>query len=127
MEIAHELLVSQAELSKTCAGKDPGNDAQTCLRRAVVQRIVIHKMGLAKQPVTLTVAQLQELSQKLSDTRHEINNNLAKILAAAELIRYKPQMLEQMISTIREEPPKIKELITKFSLEFERSLGITKP
>jgi len=43
------------------------------------------------QPVTLSVEQIEELNQKLSNMRHDINNNLSLILAATELIRHKPQ------------------------------------
>lgn len=84
-------------------------------------------MGLPNQPVTLTVAQLDELNRKLSTMRHDINNYLALILAASELIRHKPQMAERMMSTLGEQPAKIGEAVTKFSAEFERTFGITRP
>ena len=84
-------------------------------------------MGLPKEPVTLTVAQLDELNRKLSAMRHDINNNLSLIVAAVELIRHRPSMTEKMMVTLSEQPTRISEALTRFSREFERTLGITKP
>jgi hypothetical protein len=84
-------------------------------------------MGLPNEPVTLSVEQLDELNRKLATMRHDINNNLSLIVAAMELIRYKPQMTERMISTLGEQPKKIGDAIAKFSSEFEHAFGITKP
>ncbi len=63
-------------------------------------------MGLPNLPVTLTVAQLDELNRKLATMRHDINNYLSLILAASELIRHKPQMAERMMTTLGEQPAK---------------------
>lgn len=84
-------------------------------------------MGLPSQPVTLTIEQLDELNRKLSTMRHDINNHLSLIMAAVELIRYKPQMADRMMATLSEQPPKITESLRKFSAEFEQSFGITRP
>ena len=84
-------------------------------------------MGLPSESVTLTVAQLEELSRQLSTMRHDINNNLSLIVAAVELIRHKPQMTERMIATLGEQPAKIVQAVTRFSTEFEQALRITKP
>ena len=84
-------------------------------------------MGLPGEPVTMTVAQLDELNRKLSHMRHDINNYLSLIVAAAELIRHKPHMADKMMTTLCEQPAKIAESVTKFSGEFERALGITRP
>jgi hypothetical protein len=46
-------------------------------------------MALPTEPVTLTVGELQELSRKLSDMRHDINNHLSLMVASLELVRYK--------------------------------------
>jgi hypothetical protein len=83
-------------------------------------------MALPTKPVTLTVAQLDELNRKLSTMRHDINNHLSLVVAAVELIRHKPQMAERMIATLVEQPPKISETIGKFSAEFEKAFGITR-
>lgn len=85
------------------------------------------QMGLPSQPITLSVEQLGDLNRKLSAMRHDINNNLSLIVAAAELIRHKPAMAEKMIVTMAEQPAKIMETIRKFSAEFEQTFGITKP
>jgi hypothetical protein len=84
------------------------------------------RMGLPSQPVTLTVAQLDELNRKLSNMRHDINNHLSLIVAAVELSQHKPQMAERVMVTLSEQPAKITNAITKFSAEFERVLGITR-
>jgi hypothetical protein len=84
------------------------------------------RMGLPSEPVTLTAAQLEELNHKLSNMRHDINNNLSLIVAAVELIRHKPQMAERMIATLGEQPARIAETMGKFTAEFEQALGITR-
>ena len=84
-------------------------------------------MGLPNQSVTLTVDQLEDLNRKLSNLRHDINNNLSLIVAAVELLRHKPQMAERMLATLSEQPPKVTACLNKFSAEFERALGITRP
>ena len=84
-------------------------------------------MGLPTKPVTLTVDQVTELNRQLSNMRHDINNQLSLIMAAAELIRKKPQTSERMIATLLEQPPKITSAIGKFSVDFERTLGVTRP
>jgi hypothetical protein len=83
-------------------------------------------MTLPSQPVTLTVEQLTELNRKLSEMRHDINNNLTLIIAATELIRYKPQTAERMMATLVEQPQKIAAALQRFSGEFESAVGITR-
>lgn len=84
-------------------------------------------MGLPSEPVTLTVEQLGELNRQLANMRHDINNNLSLIVAAAELIRHKPQVAERMMVTLAEQPGKITATINKFSTTFEQAFGITRP
>jgi hypothetical protein len=84
-------------------------------------------MGLPAKPVTLTVEQIEELNRKLSTLRHDINGDLALIVAAAELIKLNPDLKEKMLTTLLEQPPKIRERTDKFSTEFEQFLGITRP
>ena len=57
-------------------------------------------MGLPTEPVTLTVPQIAELNQKLSSMRHNVNNNLALLVAALELIRRKPDLALKMVDKI---------------------------
>lgn len=83
-------------------------------------------MGLPNEPVILKPEQIDELNRKLSNMRHDVNNNLSLILAAAELIRQKPQMAERMLNTLVEQPPKITEAIVHFSATFEKALNITR-
>ena len=84
-------------------------------------------MGLPSQPVTLTVEQLTELNRQLGNMRHDINNNLSLIVAAAELIRHKPAVAERMMATLAEQPGKISAAINKFSTSFEQTFGISRP
>ncbi|HMC27566.1 MAG TPA: hypothetical protein VKM56_07205 [Verrucomicrobiae bacterium] len=84
-------------------------------------------MGLPANPVTLTIEQIEDLNRKLSTLRHDINGDLALIVAAAELIKLNPDLKEKMLTTLLEQPPKIRERADKFSAEFEKLLGITRP
>ena len=84
-------------------------------------------MGLPTQPLTLSVEQIDELNKKLSATRHDINNQLSMMMAAAELVRMKPEMAPRMAEKLMAQPARITELIKNFSAEFERALGITRP
>ena len=84
-------------------------------------------MSLPHQPVTLSPEQIEGLSRKLSTMRHDINNQLSIIVAALELIRYKPDMAEKMFATISLQPPKVGDSMAKFTAEFENALGTTRP
>lgn len=81
-------------------------------------------MGLPSEPITLTTAQIDELNQKLSSMRHDVNNHLSLVLATVEMIRYKPQMAERMLATLLEQPPKITAALGKFTDEFDKAMGI---
>lgn len=83
-------------------------------------------MGMPQAPVTLTVEQIEEASRRLSNLRHDINNHLSLIVAAAELIKVGPDAAQRMAGTLGEQPSKIAEELNKFSLEFEKLLGITR-
>jgi len=83
-------------------------------------------MAVPTVPVTLTPEQLKELNQHLSHMRHEINNQLSLIVAALELLRFKPDIRDRMIETMSQQPPKITAEVAKFSVEFERLFGITR-
>ncbi len=84
-------------------------------------------MPLPSQPVTLTTQQIADLNKKLSDMRHEINNYLALIIAAMELARLKPETAERHLGTLIEQPRRIAGAMDRFSAEFERTFGITRP
>ncbi len=81
-------------------------------------------MHALTQPVTLKAEQIQDLNERLSTLRHDINNHLSLIMAATELIRHKPQMAEKMMVTLTEQPPKINQAIQSFSRDFEAVFGI---
>jgi hypothetical protein len=81
-------------------------------------------MRMPSEPVNLSAEEINELNQKLSNLRHDVNNHLSLILAATELIRHKPQMSEKMLNTLCEQPPKITGAMAKFTTDFENALGI---
>jgi len=83
-------------------------------------------MAAPDSPVTLTPEQIEALNTLLSDTRHNVNNNLSLIIAAIELIKRKPDSLERMVATIAQQPDKIMAEIRSFSDEFEKILQIPK-
>jgi len=84
-------------------------------------------MGLPQTSVTLTVQQVEELQKKYSTLRHDINNHLSLIVAAAELMKFSPEAAQRMAVTLGEQPPKISEEISKFAGELEKAFGITRP
>ena len=83
-------------------------------------------MVLPTEPVTLSVQQIEELNRKLSNLRHDINGDLALVVAAAELIKLNPDILQRMLSTLLEQPPKIREKLDRFSNELENTVGVTR-
>jgi hypothetical protein len=83
-------------------------------------------MGLPSQPVTLSVEQIDELNKKLSKLRHDVNNNLSLMIAAVEMIQFKPELVTKMMNTLTEQPGKITGAMGQFSDEFEKVLGITR-
>jgi hypothetical protein len=84
-------------------------------------------MGLPSQPVTLSAEQIAELNRKLAAMRHDINNNLSLIIAAAEMIRFKPDLITRMMDTLNQQPGRISATMTQFTEEFEKAVGITRP
>ena len=79
---------------------------------------------MSNEPVTLSAEQVEELRKKLSLMRHDVNNHLSLIVAAAELIKLNPDALTRMATTLTEQPPKISEEISRFSAELEKALRI---
>jgi hypothetical protein len=76
-------------------------------------------MGTADESVNLTAEQARELGRRLRHMRHAINNHLSLIVAAAEIIRLKPEMVSRMAPTLLEQPQKITERIEEFSTAFD--------
>jgi hypothetical protein len=83
-------------------------------------------MGMPDVPVSLTPEQIAELNKKLAFMRHEVNNQLALVVAALELIRFRPDSRDKMLDTVAQQSPKITAEIAKFSAEFEQAFGITR-
>jgi hypothetical protein len=95
-------------------------------------------MGLPKEPLNLNPQQIDELNAKFSKLRHDINGDLAILVAAAELIKLNAAIKElirhdpegtvaNMLKKLINQPPMLRDRITKFSAEFEKSLRITRP
>jgi len=84
-------------------------------------------MPLPSESVTLTAAQIAELNKKLADLRHSVNNNLALIIAAAEIMRLQPESTVRMQKRLAEKPHEIAEVVAKFSRDMEAALHITRP
>jgi hypothetical protein len=98
------------------------------LNKLALKRFWLHglRMGLPTTPVTLSPEQIAELNTMLSVLRHDINGDLALIVAATELIRLNPSSSERMLATVMEQPAKIRDRADKFSVAFEKMLGITR-
>jgi hypothetical protein len=83
-------------------------------------------MGLPTEPVTLSAEQVQELNRKLATLRHDINGDLALIVASAELVKLNPDLIQRMLATLLEQPSKIRGRMDTFSSDFEKALGISR-
>jgi hypothetical protein len=67
------------------------------------------------------------MAVQLVDFRHSINNHLTRIMAAADLIRCKPELATRFADTLCDAPRKINEEMKAFSEELERVLQIPPP
>ena len=76
-------------------------------------------MLLPDKPIALSPEQIADLNKKLSVMRHNVNNYLALIVAASELIRRKPEMATRLIENIAQQPDRIISEIRSFSDYFE--------
>jgi hypothetical protein len=83
-------------------------------------------MALSSEPKTFTAEQIKDLSHKLADMRHDINNQLSVIAAVVELIRCKPQETERRMHLLDEQRTRIADSVKKFSTEFNHAFGISK-
>jgi hypothetical protein len=83
-------------------------------------------MALPEKSVELSPDQVAELNKKLSEMRHNVNNYLALIVAASELLKRKPELAERMLGNILAQPERVIAEIRSFSDDFEATLGITR-
>lgn len=72
-------------------------------------------MGSSNNPVTLTPEQVEDFFIRLSDLRHNVNNNLALVVASVELIKRKPDMINTLSEKLCSQPEKIIKEIRDFS------------
>jgi hypothetical protein len=77
--------------------------------------------------MTLTEAQILELHQKLRDMRHDVNGRLANIVAAAELIRLRPESIEERLKLLLDQPLKAADCLAEFSRVFEETFQLKRP
>lgn len=95
------------------------------------------KANLPSAPVTLSVEQIEALCHQLANLRHDINNDLSKVVGTAELIklelmRFNPDPAKSLKAMDRfplllEQPKKISTMIENFSRDLEKALGIVRP
>ena len=71
-------------------------------------------------PVSLTEEQVLALHEKLRVMRHDVNGRLANIVAAAELMRMRPESAAERLKLLLDQPHKAAESIAEFSREFEQ-------
>jgi hypothetical protein len=77
-------------------------------------------------PVTLSEEQILALLQKFSDMRHDVVGRLSNITAAAELIRVRPENIEERLRILLDQPHQAAEYINKFTRELESALGVVR-
>lgn len=82
-------------------------------------------MAPPTKPITLSIEQISELNRKLSDLRHDVNNNLSLIMATVELIRRRPESADRLLGKLDEQPRKVVESVSQFSHHLESLLQIT--
>ena len=81
-------------------------------------------MALPETPVALSPEQICDLNKKLSAMRHNVNNHLALVVAASELMRRKPELAQRLLDNILQQPERINVEIRGFSEAFEGMFGI---
>ena len=86
---------------------------------------MFESMSAPYKPVSLSAEEVEALTRKLADMRHNINNYLSLITAATEIVRRKPEVAERMMTTVGDQPQKIIAEIRTFSAEVDRVLRLT--
>ena len=75
-------------------------------------------------PVSLNEEQIVALHEKLRTMRHDVNGRLANIVAAAELMRLRPESTAERLQMLLDQPHKAAESIAEFSRIFEELFGL---
>jgi hypothetical protein len=75
-------------------------------------------------PVTMTEEQILALHSHLRDMRHDVNGRLANIVAAAELVRLRPDTAAERLRILLDQPHQAADAITRFSRTFEVAFGL---
>ena len=83
-------------------------------------------MPLPAHPVTLTAEQISVLNQKLSESRHNINNHLSLVVATVEVLQKNPNLAPRLMPNLAAQPERIIKEIQAFSEAFEAALSITR-
>jgi hypothetical protein len=83
-------------------------------------------MGLPEKEVALSPEQIAVLNRRLAMMRHNINNHLALIVAASELLKRKPEMAARLVDNIIQQPERITQELRGFSDDFEAAMGISR-
>jgi hypothetical protein len=79
-----------------------------------------------KAPLNLTDEQIFALHRRLRDMRHDVNGRLANIVAAAELIRLRPEAMEDRLRILLDQPHQAADAISHFSKDFETAFGLVR-
>ena len=76
-------------------------------------------MGPPDANVSIAPDQVADVLKKLSVMRHNVNNHLALVVAAGELMRRKPELAARLIGNILEQPERINKEIRAFAESLE--------
>lgn len=72
----------------------------------------------------MTENQIVALHEKLRTMRHDVNGRLANIIAAAELMRLRPESAADRLQMLLDQPQKAAASIALFSQQFEEVFGL---
>lgn len=81
-------------------------------------------MDAPSQILTLTAEEVSALKDELRVARHNINNSLSLIIAAAELVKLKPDAASRLVDQILAQPDRIMLELSQFGKNFEASLRL---
>jgi hypothetical protein len=97
---------------------------RACFRPGIRDDIFMSARYKPSGPKSLTEEEIVALHEKLRVMRHDVNGRLANIVAAAELIRLRPESAAQRLQLLLDQPHKAAESIAAFSLAFEELFGL---